>query len=106
MRKLMAVLCLLVLPAASPGQELPKATEEGKKAGTELIEACKKAGALKGVTDPRSKAERIVVADEAKLNEVVKQQRKQLTPALRDALLQYYEQPGVVTLLLRLGQEA
>jgi CHAT domain-containing protein/Flp pilus assembly protein TadD len=106
MKKLMAVGFLIVLPVASFGQELPKVTEEGKRAAMALIEACKKAGALKAVTDPRTKAERMVVADEMRLKEVVQQQSQKYTPALRDALLAFHDHPGVVAVLLRLGQEA
>jgi tetratricopeptide (TPR) repeat protein len=103
-KKLMAVLGFLALPAASLGQELPKATEEGKAAATALIEACKNAGALKTATDPRTKAERIVVADGTKLKEIIHRQRQQFTPALRNGLLPHHEHSGVVTLLLQLGE--
>ena len=47
----------------------------------------------------------IVVADQKKLREVVKEQRRQLTPALRDSLLHLRQHPGAMALLLALGEE-
>jgi hypothetical protein len=81
MKKLMIVVCLLALSMSSRAQDLPKITEEGKKAAMALLEVCAKVGALKVVIDPRTKDKRIVVADEKKLNAVVKDQRRKLTPA-------------------------
>jgi CHAT domain-containing protein/tetratricopeptide (TPR) repeat protein len=101
----MVVLCLLASAAPTPAQQFPPLTEEGKKAAGELMATCEKAGAIKLVTEPRSKARRIVVADGAKLKEVAQQQRQKFTPAARDALLRYHAHPGAVALLLRLGQE-
>jgi CHAT domain-containing protein/tetratricopeptide (TPR) repeat protein len=102
---MLIVACLLTLPTALPAQELPKVTEEAKKAANDLLATALKAGALQVETDPRTKDKRLVVADERKLQEVAKQQRKQFTPALRDALLPFPNHPGIVALLLHLGQE-
>src|ERR1041385_4618414 len=102
MRRLLLAACLLTLAVPSSGQELPRVTEEGKRAVLELLIECTNTGAIKLVRDP-SGAERIVLADEQKLREVVKQRRNKITPALRDALLRYHEQPGAVALLQVIG---
>src|SRR5438874_538521 len=105
MKGLLASLCVVALPLALPAQELPKATEEGKKAAVELLDACAKAGAIRVATDTRSGERRIVVADETKLKEAARQQLQKFTPAARDFLLRAHEHPGVVALLVELGQQ-
>src|SRR5947209_4765243 len=104
MRMLLAGMVLLVVARPVVGQELPKASEEGKKAAGELLKKCLAAGAMEAVKDPRTNAERIVLADQQKLQEVVKQERNRLTPALRDALVHQYEHPGAIALLVEIAQ--
>src|SRR5947209_3982831 len=103
MRQALVVLCVVALPAVVRGQELPRVTPEASRAAQQLVDACKKAGALKIETDPRTRAIRTVVADETKLAAIIRQQARTFTPAMRDALLRYHEQPGVMALLLGLG---
>src|SRR5258708_40072713 len=105
MRRLMVVLCLLTYRAQAAAQEFPPVTEEGKKAATELLIAFDKAGAIKRVKEPRTGVQQIVVADETKLKETAREHRTKFTSSVRDALLQLYGHPGVVALLLRLGEE-
>ena len=105
MRKRLIVLWLLTLPASARAQELPRLTREGAQAALKLLEECHEAGALKVVTDSRMGGKQGVVADEAKLKQVVKQWRKVFTPALRNALIQVGDSPGTNALLLALGQE-
>ena len=96
---------LLLLASTAPAQEFPKSTEEGRKALAELLRLCEKEGALALRTDPRTKADRIVVADQQKLQDVVKAQRRRLTPPLRDSLVHLRDHPGAMALLLAIGQE-
>jgi hypothetical protein len=86
-------------------QDLPPVTEAAQKAATELVLLCQNNGALKGVINPRTRIPHTIVANEAKLKEIIQQQRKHFTPAVRDALLRYNDHPGVLALLLGLGQE-
>jgi CHAT domain-containing protein len=105
MKKLMSVLCLLALPAAVAGQEVPKVTKEDQKAADLLLNAFVKAGGLKVETDPKTKQRLLVVGDDKKLRELVQQRRHDFTPAVRNALVGGYRHPGVVTVLLAAGKE-
>src|SRR5205823_4172834 len=96
---------LLAVPRVVPGQELPKVTPDGMKAAAQLLEAGKKAGAIKAVKDRRTQTGLFVVADETKLRELVDQQKTQFTPAVRDALLIYWNHPAIAALLLHLGKQ-
>ena len=98
-------LLALLFAAPVPAQELPKVTDEGKKALASLLRICEKAAALGLRRDPRTGADLIVVADQKKLREVVKEQRRQLTPALRDSLVHLRQHPGAMALLLAIGEE-
>ncbi len=106
MKKVLAVLCLLSLPASLRAQALPRPTAEGQKALQELIGACLKDGALKFVTEGGPGGKRTTVIDEARLKEAARRHREKLTPTLRGALVACYQDPAAVALLLRLGQEA
>ncbi|MBI1914996.1 MAG: tetratricopeptide repeat protein [Planctomycetes bacterium] len=104
MRKVI-VLCLLAVPSVAPSQELPKVTEEGKKAANTLLNAFVKEGGLKVETDPKTKQQIILVREHKKLRELVKQRRDDFTPAVRDALLGLHRHPGIVAVLLAAGEE-
>src|SRR5262249_23174169 len=106
MKGLLVSLCVVALPLRLGAQVFPKATKEGQEAAAKLLAACEMAGAIKFVTDPHSKADRIVVADEAKLKEAARQHVKRFTPAVRDVLLRLHDDPGIVALLLKMGQQA
>jgi CHAT domain-containing protein/Flp pilus assembly protein TadD len=103
-RSLSTVVSLFLILSQSSAQELPKVTEEGKKALTDLLAACEKAGALKLRDEPGTATPRIVVADKEKLQAVIKQQRALLTPALRDSLVHLGAHPGAMSLLLAIGE--
>ena len=89
-----------------PAQRLPPATEEGKKAALELMNASVKGGAIKVVKDPSTGSQRLVVADETKLKKAA---RYRPGSSLRPSGMRrcaYHNSPGAVALLLRLGEEA
>jgi hypothetical protein len=75
MTKPMTLLCLLAFVVPAAAQQLPPVTEQGKKAANELLFAFDKAGAIKRVKEPLTGQPRIVVADQAKLKEAVRQHR-------------------------------
>src|SRR5262245_20183060 len=106
-RTLLCLLALLLLRMAVSAQELPKVTEEGRKALDQLLRKCVEEGGLKVVEDPRSKvkANVHVLADWTKLRGTVHRQRELLTPALRDALIARWQEPGLLMLLYAVSEE-
>src|ERR1041385_6652025 len=93
------VLSLLILPRMVGSQEPPKSNETGLQAAKVLLENGVKAGALKLITESRTNAVRIVIADGQKMKDLVKQHSKAFTPALREGLLEFSANPGVMSLL-------
>jgi CHAT domain-containing protein/tetratricopeptide (TPR) repeat protein len=82
---LMSLFAGLLIPALAWGQEIPKATKEGKEALQKLVDACVAGGGLKTMEGPKGK--QLTVADEDKLRATVAAHPELLTPALRDALV-------------------
>jgi CHAT domain-containing protein/tetratricopeptide (TPR) repeat protein len=105
---LMAIASVLI-PASAGGQEIPKATKEGKMALQKLVEACVADGGLKPTEGPKGK--QLTVADEDKLRATVAAHPELLTPALRDALVAGWDggdeavRPGYLGLLRAYGRE-
>jgi tetratricopeptide (TPR) repeat protein len=97
-----AVALVLACPAAA---QFPDTTPEGKKALLELLGHCRKVGGLKVVQDPLTGAQRIELADLARLKKGVADRRALLTPALRNSLVRYGNRPALVTLLRLVGEE-
>src|SRR5262249_25490335 len=82
---LIPLLAGLLIPRLASGQEIPKATKEGKEALQKLVDACVAGGGLKAVGRPKGK--QLTVADEDKLRATAVAHPELLTPALRDALV-------------------
>jgi CHAT domain-containing protein len=104
----LATLGLLLLTWPTRGQEVPELTKARQKVVSDLLGACRKAGAY----TVEGKGQRAVVRfDEKKLRAVVAQRRAQVTPELVDALLALGArvderfQPLVLPLLRACGQE-
>src|SRR5438552_2785450 len=110
-RSVRFVLLLVVWPALAVGQEFPKSTAEGQKALDALLKQCVDSGGLKLAPPPGAKTVVLTVADAAKLQATVKAQRKLLTPALRDSLVDFWNRvgwehaPALVALLRAVGEE-
>jgi tetratricopeptide (TPR) repeat protein len=106
---LVTVFTGLLLPALARGQEVPKATNEGKQSLAKLVDACVADGGLKAVEGPQGK--QFTVADEGKLRATVAAHPDLLTPALRDALVAGWAggdklvRPAYLALLQACGQE-
>ena len=84
MALLFGLVCLLV---DDQGEELPKPTPEGTKALQALVKRCVEAGALQ--FGPRTEAGRgrLIVADAAALDRLLRAGRSELSQPLRDTLL-------------------
>jgi CHAT domain-containing protein/tetratricopeptide (TPR) repeat protein len=105
---LMALSAVLLIPVLAAGQELPKATKEGKEALQKLVDACVADGVLKTVAGPKGK--QLTVADEGKLRATVSAHPELLVPALPETLLALWTAAGedrkaVATSLLRVYGE-
>jgi tetratricopeptide (TPR) repeat protein len=82
-----ALVLLACLPLSAAGQELPKATPEGKKAAEELIQACIADGGLKQVGEGPKATWQV---DPAKVQATLAARKERLTPEVRDALVAAY----------------
>jgi tetratricopeptide (TPR) repeat protein len=104
----LATVALLLLAWPTRGQEVPELTKARLKVVTELLDACRKAGAF---TVEGKGARAIVRFDEKKVGAVVAERRAQVTPELVDALLAAWFrvdarfQPVVMSLLRACGEE-
>src|ERR1700722_19725669 len=84
---LVAVFFVALSFGTATGQELPKATPEGRRALADLLRACVDEGGLKATADPKSKRPRYSVAGLKNLRAAMDARQELLTPALRDALV-------------------
>ena len=106
---LMSLFAGLLIPALAWGQEIPKATKEGKEVLQKLVDACIIDGGLKAVEGPKGK--QLTVADEDKLKATVAAHAELLTLPLRDALVAGCDQrnegvrPSYIALLRSYGRE-
>jgi len=83
----LGLVLLVCLPLPAAGQELPKATPEGKKAAEELIQACVADGGLKQIGEgPKATWQ----ADPMKVRATLAARKERLTPEVRDALIAAY----------------
>jgi len=79
--------CLIGMLVADQGEELPKPTPEGTKALQALVKRCVEAGALR--FGPRTAAGpgRLIVAEAAALDRLLRENRSQISQPLRETLL-------------------
>jgi CHAT domain-containing protein/Tfp pilus assembly protein PilF len=105
-RKLtMTGILITLLSPAVWAQRLPEATKDGQEAAADFLVRCTRSGAIKLVPDSGTGTKRILLGDEKALKRVVHEQKKAITPSLRNALLKLNEQSGIVAVIIQVGQE-
>jgi len=67
--------------------QVPPATDEGRTALKELTDRCLANGAFRRTSVAKTGHQRLVLVDKAKLQATLREQRKLLTPALRDSVI-------------------